>query len=113
MKSIEEAIRFEQKEYERCLNMESNIRKKMKSSVALSNAVEYHKKALNHKYYVELFMELQAYREKFGTKFANRVYELEENECMCIYCNRVFNKKEKRMFTKKDNPKLCICFDCY
>lgn len=36
----------------------------------------------------------------------------EENECRCLRCGGIFDKRSC-IFVSKDDPHLGICFDCY
>ena len=51
---------------------------------------------------------LELYNKLTGQNITRK---LDENECKCISCKRIFN--DGKIFKLKNNPHKGLCFDCY
>lgn len=49
-----------------------------------------------------------------GCEGHSKSRELEDGQCKCDCCKRIFTLKENhKIFQRKDNPKRGVCFNCY
>ena len=45
-------------------------------------------------------------------KFKDNVDYIGNDKTKCVYCQKIFSKKSKRIFLHNEDNSKCLCFDC-